>query len=502
MKNDSLEIPYRLETFEDITNALHGEIIRVTDYQRLLLFAEKTALHKPQALVKAKKKVSKEFIKVDVDERKIRDVKINFSQLANLPLIAQYPLIMESIPWINDIICHQNLFHFFHSFPLEIRKRSLLEPFPETIVSMYSAAQAIRRLLKRELIVYVKAQKTSTLSLDQLKKGLVALTVFEPSNEDVLLALKTEKTGVDIPVHQNAMAEILFVRLPHTIQGLLTRNVNSLAQHLSLKMSHLNLSSRHIMNLMGYVNKKMTSDDLYKALNRIDGVAAKISIPQESKNRLHDYIASMKKNMDRAPLVYRALFLTPELELCQTLYRPTQVMQSAETITERTIRRYTKSATIDFYATKDFFDLIKARFSSDCTDTYLGERQLMTPCFFNVRIFKGQKWIGNIYMLDFCEGHNALIIDRIQVPRERKALYHQFFDCLKEVLIEMFEDVRYQYILMPLKISNHATIQTVFNAYKTTLTKKVNFIDSAFADRFESLGEKKTYYVLHKRSSG
>ena len=60
-----------------------------------------------------------------------------------------------------------------------------------------------------------KLIKTSTLSLVQFKKSLVALTVFEPSNEDVLLALKTEKTNENSPLHQNAMAEILFARLPH-----------------------------------------------------------------------------------------------------------------------------------------------------------------------------------------------------------------------------------------------------------------------------------------------
>lgn len=497
MNNSSFEIPYRLETIEDITNALHGDLLKRTDYLRLLHFAEQTTLNQPHALIKAKKKVTKDFI--IVDEEKIRDVKINFFQVANLPLVEQYPLVMESLPWMHDIICHEDFFHFFHSYPLEIRKRFLLEHLSESPLSMYSAVLAIRKLLKRNLIVYVKAQKTSTLSLLQLKKGLVALTVFEPSNEDVLLALKTEKTSENSPLHQNAMAEILFARLPKTIQGLLNRNLNNLVQRLSLKMSHLNLSSRHIMNLMGYINKKMTIDDLYKALKRIDGVAMKISIPQESKKRLHNYIESMKKNMDRAPSIYRTLFLSPELETCQKLYRSTKVMQSEETVTERTVRHYTRLNTLDFYATKDFFDLIKAKFSSDCTDTYLGEKQLMTPCFFNIRIFKGQKWIGNIYMLDLCEEHDSLIIDRVQIPRELKALYHQFFDYLKEVLIEIFEDVHYKYILMPLKISNHGTIQDIFNKYKTTLTKKENFIDSAFADRFESLGGKKTYYVLHKR---
>ncbi|MDM7987236.1 MAG: hypothetical protein QUS13_07885 [Smithella sp.] len=501
MKNNPLEIPYRLETIEDVHQAVHGELVSVTDYQKLLLLADKTALNKPPALMKAKKKASKEFVKFNIDEKKIREVKIDVAEVAHLPLLDQYPLIRQSIPWMNDIIRHPDLFCFFHTFPLEIRKRFELEHLPATPLPMYSAVMAIRRLIKRELIVYVKAQKTSVLNPAQLKNGLVALTVFDPRNEDILTVLKKEKQDGDNPLHQNAMAELLFARLPKTIQELLTRNANSMIPKLSLKMSGLNLSSRHIMNLMGYLKPNMTSDDLYKTLNKIDGVAAKMSIPEESRSKLHHYIESMKKNIDRAPAVYRTLFLNPGLETFQKLHRPAKVMEAVATVTEKTVRHYTKAITLDFYPTKDFFDLIKGKFSSDCTDSRLGEKQLMTPFFFNIRIFKGPKWIGNIYMLDFCAQHDTLIIDRIQIPRERKALYHRFFECLKDVLIEIFEDVRYRYILMPLRISNHAAIQKTFNQYKNHLEKKAKDIETEYADRFESLDGRKTYYVLHQRSS-
>jgi hypothetical protein len=504
MINHPLEIPYRLETIEDITNAMQGDLLEMTDYKRLLHFAKEKTFQQPQALIKAKRKVTKDF--TIVDEEKIRDVKITISEVADLPLIPQYPLVEESIPWIDDIICHESIFHFFHSFPLEIRKRFLLEHSADSPASMFSSVLAIRKILKKDLLVYVKAQKPSTLSLVQFRKSLVALTVFEPRNEDVLLALKTEKTDENISLHQNALAEILFARLPKTIKLMLNMNANTLVQKLSLKMSHLKLSSRHIMNLMGYINREnITSDALSKALNRIDGVAMKISIPQESKNKLHDYMESMKKNMDRAPSVYRSLFLSSDLEPYQKLYRSTKVIKSEKTVTktviERTVRQYTKVSTLDFYATKDYFDIIKSKFSKDCTDTYLGERQFMTSYFFNVRIFKGKKWIGNIYMLDFCQEHDSLIIDRIQMPRAVKASFHQFFDYLREVLIEMFEGVRYEYILMPLKISNHGTIQKIFNQHKKKLTKKANMTDTS-VNHFESISGETTYYVLHKRPQG
>jgi len=549
MNNNPLEIPYRLETTEDVEIARDSGIIGDVDYKRLLNYAKEKPLHRPNALTNARKKVTKDFILVD--EVKIQEAKISIREVANLPLFdqnppipestpelkrrwangfpQQYPLILESIPWIDDIVSHKDIFSFFLNFPPDVRKQLLLENGVSSPSSMYASMMAIHKLVKKCLVVYVKAQKTTILSLLQLKQSLVALTVFDPRNEDVLVALKTEKTDENSGIQQNALAEVLFCRLPRIIDGLLSITTSSLIRKLNLKMSRLQFSTRHIINLMGYFNHKTGPDDLFRTLDRICGVASKMNIPQESKDRLLDYIDSMKKNMERAPSVYRTLFLSPGLETCRKLYQPTRLLviterkeenpspklktsrklnqpatvplvtkKKKETIKEKTDPQFTRVKTLDFYATKDLFDLVKAKFSKDCTDTYLGERQLMTDRFFNIRIFRKQKWVGNIYMLDFCDQHASLIVDRIQMPRERKALYHRFFDDLKEVLIEMFKDVNYQYILMPLKISNHGTIQKVYNTYRKKLTKKANWIESR-VDQFESLNGTKTFYVLHER---
>jgi len=499
MNNSCIEIPYRIESVEDIRRAMNNNLLNMSlDYRYLLTLARSTVLQYPPAFSQAKKKVTKDFIKIR--EEMIHDIA--YHQVDNLSIIDHYPLIVNSIPWIHEIACHENLFQFLQLFPVKIQKHCQIEPIPDSPSEMYSAVLAMRRFLRREMLIYLKTKKTTSLSLKQLKQILVALSIFEPNNDDILHALKKDKSnGSDSALHQNAMAELLFARLPNTVRGLMTKDANSLAKKMSSKMTSFNFSSRQIINLMGYVKPHMTFEDLYKALGRIDSVAMRLSIPQESKNKFHSYIESLKRNIEHAPALYRAIFLSRELDICQKLYKPTRVLQCETTLKERIVKRYTLLNTLDFYPTKDYFDFFKGKISNDCTGNGLSEKHLLTPHFFNIRIFKGKDWLGNIYMLDFCQEHGTLIIDRIQIPRELNVFYHQFFDYLRDVLIEMFEDVPYKVILMPIAISNHATIQQIFNGHKKKLSKKVKLLDSPYATYFESLkGKKNTYYMLHERT--
>lgn len=122
----SLEIPYRLETAEDINRVMNNDLAALdTDFKRLITLSRTTNLCHPPAFIHAKKRVTKDFIKIRAE--KIQDAQISYHQVANLSFIDQYPLVRNSIQWVHEIICHENLFQFIHTLPMEISKKCLVK---------------------------------------------------------------------------------------------------------------------------------------------------------------------------------------------------------------------------------------------------------------------------------------------------------------------------------------------------------------------------------------
>ena len=495
----TVELPYRLDTVDSIQRAMTVNLLELGhDYQRMMTLANRTKLYHPPAFILAEKRVTKSFIKIT--EEKIHDLKVSYRQVNHLSSMDQYPLIEKSMPWIQELIRNKNIFQYLLTFPPEIKQRCRVQSFPDSPSMMYDAMLSLRRFVRVDMIVYIKSGKTSCFSLLQLKQVLVALTVFETDNHDILESLKNSSSeDSDSVLYQNAMAELLFARIPKTIRGLIGRNPADLGKKLRSRMVKLNLTPRQIANLMGYLKTNMSFEDTSRALDRIADVAMRMNIIRQARESLQDYIISIKKNLERVPSLYKVIFLSGELETWQKIYKPTKIMQMESTLEEKITGSFTESSALDFYPTKDYLDLLKSKISHDCTENGLGENQLLTPSFFNIRIFQNKNWIGNIYMLDFSEHHETLIIDRIQIPRDWQVLYYHFFDHLKDVLIEMFADVDYKYILMPVTISNHGTIQKIFNDHKKGLRKKTKIFDFPFTRYFESLNVK-TYYVMHEKS--
>lgn len=156
---------------------------------------------------------------------------------------------------------------------------------------------------------------------------------------------------------------------------------------------------------------------------------------------------------------------------------------------------------MELYPTKDFLDICKGVVSGDCVTEVLGENHLRESRYFSIRIFMDRKWIGNIYMLDFTDTKGILLVDRIQIPRNLRVLYHRFFDHLRDAFGELFASVPYETIIMPLTISNHKTLQKVFNAYRKKLPSVAVDFGNSETKIFESTNRLQRYCVLASKAN-
>lgn len=498
----ALEIPYRLETFEDVLAAQRVDLLGLgATYEMLLRAARHAQFTKPRALLQAKRGVSKEFYRVK--EETVRESRVRYEEIANLAPIRDAPGIEASLPWASEIAGLADFDALLQGFPARVREACRVEPPPRSPLAVYEASIAMRRVIRQELLAYVKTGQLKGLSLDQLKRLLVGYCLFAAQNEDVHQALRpAEGREAAVALSQHALAELLFSRLPAALACFLAGEPAAIRQKLFAKIGTLDLTGRQRANLYAYFPPNVSQADLLPTLERLDGVAQRMPLSEATRQRLHHYLLSLRRSLARAPALYQELFLpTRELQQMRALHVPGRVLKASVTYAERLLRTRTKLEELHFYPTKDYLDLYRGQFSGDCVSGGLSEQQLATPSFFNVRVFSAGHWIGNIYLLDFTEELGLLLIDRIQIRREMKVPYLELFEQLTQALRDLFEAVPYTCILMPLSISNHATIQKAFNTYRKKLpTRKVD-LPSAPARCFESLQGGSSYHVLCRKGA-
>lgn len=497
IEDQAMEIPYRLETPEAISEAMNANLLGLGEgYKTMLSVAKRVSLQIPQGLAKARPVIAKSF--TIPTESVVSEHRVLYEKLPNLEAIRGFSLIEGGIPWTEGIALYKNLRDFVRSFPCEVQKLCLVDPIPARLPQMLESALAIRRFLRREIICYTKSKRTKYLNQDQFKRLLVGYSLFDTRNEDVLQALVISRAGNDQPLYQNAIAELLFARLPASIEELIVINPKAIRRKLFSKIATLPIRALQKTNLYGQLPANIQHKDLVPTLHRIARFSQRLNIAADTRRSFHDYVLSIADSIGRVGGIYRELFIGKELGEMQKLYVPRTIMKSGTS--KRIVLSAPKSSeTLEFYPTKDYLDLFRGKISKDCIDVHLSEHQLMTPMFFNVRIFRNAQWIGNIYMLDFAQSDGVLLVDRIQIPRGTKAEYVHFFEDLVEALAQLFADVDYKEILMPLVISNHASVQKKYNSYRKKLPKRKIKLYPAYFDRFESL-RRHDYYVIHRKN--
>lgn len=497
------EIPFRIETPEAILMAMQTRILdEDVDYRYLYAFARKNHISIPNALKHARKRVEKDFHKFRQEKK--RQLRIGHIEVSGLSTIGNFTEIEAILPWLREIAEHTNLLDFLRRrFGPMLQKAGMTGLEKESPKSMLNALLHLDSILRDELLAYLHRKSPRNFSVDELRQVLCARIIFDSGNEDLLIALRKylQDNSKELFYH-NACAELIFSRLPEFLSRVMDIKAKLIRQKLSHKITKLSISSQHKVFLCGYL-RELSDEQLMKVLKKIDTVSKRLpGMSSNTRMKLHSYILSIRYLINSSKMLYKRLFLTNRVvQQMYPLYVPKNVLRLRISYEDVILKEYTSLVKLIFYPTKDYLDLYKCLTSDDCTRHTLGEKHLLTHNFFNIRIYSGSSWIGNIYMLDLMKEYGILLLDRIQIPRGINAEYMLFFQDLKEAMEDIFTEVSYKYILLPLKISNHKTIQDIFNTYKERLSKSTVSMKMPFAKHFESLKDGECFYILSKKEN-
>ena len=493
-------LPYRLETLRDIREATRACLLGLEErhFVAMLRLARGLCLEKPDALLQAKPVATREFFTLRRETVR-RERAVIEEALMALPLVFRFQLIEGSIPWAGEVAGQEDLFSCLKGLIPNGARLFSLDAGELTPIRAYQSGIQIRRALKRQLLHFARTGRPKGLDRDNLKKTLSAFVLFDPRNEDLLKAFRVSMAENREDIYQNALAELLFRRIPSLIDGATLLPVRLIRSKFIAKLESMKLRANHRTHLLGYFPPEARQDEMPGVLERISSVIAGSTILDEQKRRISDYVQSLRLTIDRGSILYRDLFLNSDLEKMRLLHKSVPLLQTVVRYDERIVQTHMHSETLSFYPTKDYFDLCKGFFSNDCVDLSLSKKQLQVRNHFNIRIFEGKQdgfWIGNLYFLDMTRENGCLILDRIQIPRELKRNYRNFFAHLRDVLWELFEDVDYTAVLAPLAISNHAAIQKLFNIHRKALQPGMVPGETPYDKLFESLSKREAFRVL------
>lgn len=489
------EIPYRLETRQDILEAKDVDLLGLgLEYTVLLAVERRLDIVKPPALVQAHP-VTKEFYRIR--DEAIREAGTAHLERARIHLAETFHHIEQALPWAADLARCSDFSDLLGTFPPAVRERCEAGHRPGSQAGRLAAVLEAQKIIKEEALALARTSRTRSLTREDLKRLIAGRALFDAANEDVLTGLRQaisdKRDGAAL--FQNASAELLFTRIPSFVSLLSRVDPKLIRQKFLARVAKLVEDPRKRMGLFTCMPGDVTLATLFPAMEKMSA-ACRRALGKETADFIDDSITGFRHQVNMIKTLYDGLFLTPELRQVRRLHEAGRVDVRKLAYHERTVRTRTHLDTLTFHPVKDYLDLCKSHFSDDCTGLDLSEKQLGSQAYFCIRIFRNTTWLGNIYMLDFTKEHGLLVVDRIQIPRNLNAVYINFFGHLLEIFREMFSSVEYRQVLLPLRISNHGFIQKAWNERKKGLKKRK--FDAPFRDaaHFESMQGRGNFYVL------
>jgi hypothetical protein len=465
-KHNPLDIPYRLETESDIMLAARHNLLGLgmKTYDKLKNFSKLTpAIKKPKPMLHAKP-VSKEFYVLK--EKRLRERRESYKKSTALGTIGDAAHIRDHIPFSRELV-----------------KPDFIDPLL-TQASRGNKADhgTFRDIIRRELKSLVQCNKTKSVSLPELKTLISYYTLYNTGGRDVLQALRLALSKDDTLLRDNALAELLFARIPKVISSLVSddaRIIKSMRERLLNKISKLSVPANLKIALFHLAPKTNTrkKEEFSAMMNRMGAFVNKVpALDRASKRSLVSFIENTSGDLQRAGSIYEKIFLTTrDLQNLYALYKPNNNLVTCNySYRERVILEHCRRVRLHMYPTKDYLDLEKYRWSRDCSSDSLARHHFETPQFFNIRLFRNnQEFCGNIYMLHLNhESKDYLLVDRIQTSRFGTG-YTLFYEILRDAFMEMFKGVPFHEVLLPSnEISNNSSLNLIYHSIKKNLPKR------------------------------
>ncbi len=475
-KDDPLSVPYRMENTSDIKLALEHDVLGLGTeiYQKLLKLSDDIAvIERPSVLLNARP-VSRVFY--ILKEKKITRYLESYKQSKALERISNSGLIDEQFPDIDKMTDPDYLdVYAVSSNGDNFRKR------------LRGHAYALKRdrllheHLRGELRSVIKTNQPRSMASEELKRLITATTLHSNRNRDVVQALNIAQARQDKALRENALAELLFTRIPAYIRTHFENDpkmITSIRQKLLTRLSkipgpaNLKIALFHLAPKSNLRNR----EDFINAISRLLSFIERTEvIDDDSKTSVRSFIQNMIGEIRRLESVYHSMFLAQkELLTLFSLYKPNDRLVRCDTQhIERIIQEHCLAQALYMYPCKDYLDLEKYRWSCDCSQGSLAVNHFSAPQFFNIRLFMdNEDYCGNIYMLQL--EHNSrqyLLIDRIQTS-EFSAQYVLFYQILRDALLEMFKDFPFHEILLSNSAaSNNRSLNQIFQNSKKDFPK-------------------------------
>jgi hypothetical protein len=485
--------PYRLESIADV-NALYGQSQEMR-HRWFLLYANENVPVKPQALSMLPERI--DLVLQDVKKR-FRRVVQDMDLSGGIPELVTFVDALkssfgEALAGAPDVYFEMisRLYGEWYRSPFNKSKNPSGNPTASALFSdrLQESIELQRRMADLLKVVLNTGNRQARMLLVNFIMRLVAYGPKTKKLDTDLVQCLMSRSG-NSTVLLNGLNTLLVERLGRLKGNLFDIHFHKLKDLAVNKVNRCGVPFPFKTKIVSIIGAVRARSDVARAQERLERLIhlSEGRIPAGEMQKVKDIVTMYLKKVQFFEAFFADTFHMERIrQIYETFCRPFEIQEITDT-------EITNQLVLHLYPTKDYHDFLKGVTSGDCSaDVPLAARHMESPHFFNVRIFHGSSWIGNIYMLDYMD-RDVLIVDRIQMSERKEMLPLHFFQRFMNQLLGNLKIRQSISILGPSAISNFKWVQKNYEGFRTGRRRMEFRLDDSDGS-FDSSRQKK-FYVL------